>query len=58
LSFENQPSDAFNEAPPQKVSINKYDIRNEGGKPTAYFEITTVTADGRYVCGVCAEALQ
>mmetsp|Transcript_16803 Transcript_16803/g.28082 ORF Transcript_16803/g.28082 Transcript_16803/m.28082 type:complete len:165 (+) Transcript_16803:55-549(+) len=50
LSFENQPVDAFNENPPQKISINKYDIRSEGGKQVAYFEITTISGDGR--CGI------
>lgn len=49
LSFEHQPADAFNEAPPQKVSVTSYDIRNEDGKPTAYFEISTLTGDGRYI---------
>jgi hypothetical protein len=53
MSFENQPADAFNEAPPQKVYINKYDIRNEGGKPVAYYEITTITSDGRQVKSIC-----
>ena len=47
LSFENQPADALNEATPRKVSVTSYDIRNEGGKPTAYYELTTIAGDGR-----------
>lgn len=52
ISFENQPADKFNEAPPSKVAVTNYDIRNEGGKPVAYFEISTVTGDGRCVVGI------
>lgn len=46
LSFETQPANSLSETPPQKIFIKNYDIRNEDGKAVAFFEITTVAADG------------